>query len=83
MMQWWGGSAARDALAQAQAISRSRAVIVFNMNGTIITANRNFLGAMGCRLEEIQGKHHSMFAMSASMQRPAAEASSIGGGAAA
>jgi methyl-accepting chemotaxis protein len=60
-MQWWSNSAARDALAQAQAVSKSQAVIEFNMDGTIITANRNFLDAMGYRLEEIQGKHHSMF----------------------
>jgi methyl-accepting chemotaxis protein len=31
------------------------------MDGKIITANQNFLGALGYRLEEIQGKHHSMF----------------------
>jgi PAS domain S-box-containing protein len=61
-MQWWSNSAARDALAQAQAISKSQAVIEFNMDGTIITANRNFLDAMGYRLEDIQGKHHGMFA---------------------
>jgi methyl-accepting chemotaxis protein len=61
MMQWWSSSAARDALAQALVISKSQAVIEFNMDGTIITANRNFLDAMGYRLEEIQGKHHNMF----------------------
>ena len=44
-------------LAQVAAIGRSQAVIEFNMDGTIITANRNFLDAMGYRLEEIQGKH--------------------------
>src|ERR1044071_9427926 len=54
-------SAARDALAQAAAISRSQAVIEFNMDGTIIVANKNFLDAMGYRLDEIQGKHHQMF----------------------
>jgi methyl-accepting chemotaxis protein len=31
------------------------------MDGTIITANDNFLNAMGYSLGEIQGKHHSMF----------------------
>ena len=43
------------------AISRAQAVIEFNMDGTIVTANDNFLGAMGYSLAEIQGKHHSMF----------------------
>jgi len=61
MPLWKTSSAARDALAQAAAISRSQAVIEFRMDGTIITANRNFLDAMGYRLDEIQGKHHSMF----------------------
>jgi len=56
-----GNNKARDALAQADAISKSQAVIEFNMDGTIITANQNFLGAMGYGLPEIVGKHHSMF----------------------
>jgi methyl-accepting chemotaxis protein len=56
-------SAAHNALAQAAAISKSQAVIEFNMDGTIITANPNFLAAMGYSLAEIQGKHHSMFVM--------------------
>src|ERR1700744_664852 len=47
------------------AIGRAQAVIEFNMDGTIVTANQNFLGAMGYSLPEIQGKHHSMFVMPA------------------
>ena len=46
---------------QIAAISRAQAVIAFEMNGTIVTANENFLRAMGYTLAEIQGKHHSMF----------------------
>ncbi|TDF35206.1 methyl-accepting chemotaxis protein [Alteromonadaceae bacterium M269] len=46
---------------QMEAIGKSQAVIEFNMDGTIITANENFLGAMGYSLDEIQGQHHSMF----------------------
>src|SRR6202034_2560923 len=46
---------------QIAAIGKSQAVIEFNMDGTIITANANFLGAMGYALGEIQGRHHSMF----------------------
>ncbi len=46
---------------QADAISRAQAVIEFNMDGTIITANENFLKTLGYSLGEIQGKHHSMF----------------------
>jgi methyl-accepting chemotaxis protein len=51
-----------DFSGQIEAVGKSQAVIEFNMDGTIITANENFCGAMGYALEEIQGKHHSMFA---------------------
>ena len=44
-----------------EAISKAQAVIEFNMDGTIITANDNFLSTVGYTLDEIQGKHHSMF----------------------
>ena len=50
-----------DAQAQLDAIGRSQAVIEFNMDGTIVTANKAFLDALGYRLEEIKGKHHAMF----------------------
>jgi methyl-accepting chemotaxis protein len=61
MLQWRSKAAARNALAQAEAIGKSQAVIEFNMDGTIIVANQNFLDAMGYKLVEIQGKLHSMF----------------------
>lgn len=47
--------------AKIHALEKSQAVIEFNLDGTIVTANENFLNAMGYRLDEIQGKHHSMF----------------------
>ncbi len=47
---------------QISAISKAQAVIEFTLDGTILTANENFLQAMGYRLDEVQGKHHSMFA---------------------
>jgi methyl-accepting chemotaxis protein len=62
MSFWKSNSSARDAVAQAAAMNRSQAVIEFKMDGTIIAANENFLDAMGYRLDEIQGKHHQMFA---------------------
>src|SRR5690242_17098063 len=61
MSFWKGTTNARDAQAQVDAINRSQAVIEFNTGGTIITANRNFLEALGYRLDEIKGKHHQMF----------------------
>ena len=47
--------------AQVAALHRVQAVIEFALDGTILQANENFLQAMGYRLEEIQGKHHSLF----------------------
>ena len=46
---------------QIAAIKKAQAVIEFSMDGTIVSANENFLNALGYRLEEIQGRHHSMF----------------------
>lgn len=43
------------------AIHRSQAVIEFRLDGTILTANDNFLRAMGYTLAEVQGQHHRMF----------------------
>lgn len=51
-----------DLTGQLAAISKSQAVIEFKLDGTIITANDNFLGTVGYSLEEIQGRHHSLFA---------------------
>ncbi len=50
-----------DFSGQINAINRSQAVIEFNMDGTIISANQNFLNAVGYTLDEIRGKHHSLF----------------------
>ncbi len=56
--------AARDAdyAGQIDAINRSQSVIEFETDGTIITANANFLAMMGYELDEIVGKQHSIFA---------------------
>ncbi|MCO4798809.1 MAG: PAS domain S-box protein [Colwelliaceae bacterium] len=50
-----------DFSGQIEAISKAQAVIEFNMDGTIITANENFLSTLGYSLEEVVGQHHSMF----------------------
>src|SRR5687767_10422278 len=44
-----------------QAIERSMAVIEFEIDGTIITANDVFLRGLGYSLDEIKGRHHRMF----------------------
>ena len=46
---------------QIAAISAAQAVIEFQLDGTIVAANDNFLKAVGYSLEEIKGKHHRMF----------------------
>lgn len=46
---------------QLQALDRSQAVIEFELDGTILNANANFLQTMGYRLDEIRGRHHRMF----------------------
>src|SRR5258707_12346702 len=61
MLQWRNNSASQNAIEQATAIGKSQAVIEFKLDGTILIANQNFLDTLGYRLEEIQGKHHSMF----------------------
>lgn len=43
------------------ALLRSTAVIQFNLDGTVVSANEQFLQGMGYSLKQIQGKHHSMF----------------------
>jgi len=55
------GTSSGDAAAILAALQRSQAIIEFKLDGTILTANENFLKAMGYSLAEIQGKHHSMF----------------------
>ncbi|ADG08662.1 PAS domain S-box protein [Caulobacter segnis] len=47
--------------ATVTAIHRSQAVIEFQLDGTIIDANENFLATMGYTIEEIRGRHHSLF----------------------
>jgi len=53
---------AADFAGQLEAIGKAQAVIEFKLDGTILTANDNFLKTLGYSLDEIKGKHHSMFA---------------------
>lgn len=46
---------------QLAAIDKAQAIISFNLDGTIITANKNFLDLLGYALDEVRGRHHSMF----------------------
>ena len=55
---------AADHQGQIDAINRSQAVIEFDLSGTIVNANDNFLGAVGYSLGEIKGQHHRIFVKS-------------------
>lgn len=46
---------------QLEAIGRTQAVIEFEPDGTIVTANENFCSSTGYDLSEIKGKHHRIF----------------------
>lgn len=50
-----------DHAGQIAAIKKSQAVIEFNLDGTIVTANDGFLAATGYSIDEIVGKHHRIF----------------------
>ncbi|MFJ2994879.1 methyl-accepting chemotaxis protein [Pandoraea sp. NPDC087047] len=46
---------------KVRAMDLAQAVIEFNLDGTVISANDNFLQALGYSLDEIRGKHHRLF----------------------
>ena len=50
-----------DLLAIYQALDRVQALIEFNLDGTVVSANENFLRIFGYELDEIVGKHHRIF----------------------
>ena len=70
MLQWDDVTEQRTASGQLKAIDRSQAVIEFNVDGSIVRANDNFLNAMGYTLDEIQGKHHRIFVDPAEVASP-------------
>ena len=47
--------------ATLEAISRSQAIIEFSLDGTILTANANFLSVLGYDAAEVVGQHHRIF----------------------
>jgi methyl-accepting chemotaxis protein len=65
VVTWEDVTAARlvgaDLSGQIAAIGKAQAVIEFQLDGTIVAANDNFLTAMGYSLDEVKGRHHSMF----------------------
>ena len=49
-----------DSEAKLQALDRSLAIIEFDLDGKVLTANGNFLNIVGYSLDEIQGQHHQL-----------------------
>lgn len=43
------------------ALNNAMMVVEFELDGTVINANENFLAAVGCDLDEVQGQHHRIF----------------------
>nr|BDT29406.1 PAS domain-containing methyl-accepting chemotaxis protein [Bacteriovorax sp. HI3] len=54
-----------DFIGKIKAIDRAQAVIEFNLDGSVIVANDNFLKTLGYTMDEIKGKHHRIFCDSA------------------
>ncbi|MGL1539802.1 PAS domain S-box protein, partial [Vibrio parahaemolyticus] len=44
-----------------RAIDRVQAVIEFDLDGKVLTANDNFMAVFGYELGEVQGRHHRIF----------------------
>ncbi|WP_298915010.1 methyl-accepting chemotaxis protein [uncultured Algimonas sp.] len=61
ILQWDNVTGDRLNAGILNAIEHSQAMIEFQANGTIISANQNFLAATGYSLDEIVGKHHRIF----------------------
>lgn len=60
----------RSALDVIDAIEQTQAVIEFDLDGNIIRANKMFLDLLGYSLDEIRGRHHSIFATPDYAQSP-------------
>jgi methyl-accepting chemotaxis protein len=61
ILEWMDVTNVRVNEGMLAAIDKAQAVIEFTLDGKIIHANANFLNALGYTLDEVRGKHHSMF----------------------
>src|SRR5258705_212116 len=51
----------RDRDGLLAALDRAQGTIEFKLDGTMQTANENFLRLMGYSLDEVRGRHHRVF----------------------
>ncbi|MCY2975828.1 MAG: PAS domain-containing methyl-accepting chemotaxis protein [Planctomycetota bacterium] len=56
---------------QIAAVSKSQTVVEYNLDGTVLKANDNFLRTLGYSFDEIKGRSHSMFVTDSERQSPA------------
>ncbi|MEM7596542.1 MAG: methyl-accepting chemotaxis protein [Pseudomonadota bacterium] len=70
VFSWDDVSITRTNTSKLEAVSNSQAVIEFSIDGMVQDANQNFLDATGYRLDEILGKHHSIFVETKASQSP-------------
>lgn len=61
---------AHDLEGQLEAVHKVQAVIQFDLNGNIVTANENFLKATGYTMDEIKGRHHRIFCEASYVSSP-------------
>ncbi|WP_439813920.1 methyl-accepting chemotaxis protein [Zavarzinia sp. CC-PAN008] len=59
-----------DLVGKANAMLKSQAVIEFDLDGTVLDANSNFLRVMGYALDDIRGRHHRIFMDAEAAQAP-------------
>jgi methyl-accepting chemotaxis protein len=67
----FNSSGCRDATRIIEALGRSLAIIEFDVDGTVLAANANFLGLMGYELSEVVGHHHRQFVTAQERESPA------------
>jgi len=60
-LEWEDLTEFLDVKSKIDAIDRGQAMIEFDLDGTVTSANENFLKRMGYTLDEIVGRHHRMF----------------------
>jgi methyl-accepting chemotaxis protein len=70
ILEWMDVTTVRLNEGMLAAINKAQAVIEFTVDGKVVHANENFLKTLGYALDEIRGKHHSMFVEPAYSQSP-------------
>ncbi|RVU12528.1 methyl-accepting chemotaxis protein [Methylobacterium oryzihabitans] len=61
----------RGTSAKLAALGQSQAIIEFDLGGTILDANANFLAVVGYELGEVVGRHHGIFVAEQERSTPA------------